>query len=153
MASSRHSFISGLIEPSISALGYELWGLEILMQGHSTLLRIYIDAEAGISVDDCEKASRQIAALLDVENPIAGEYVLEVSSPGMDRPLYKAEHFARFAGSMIRLQLRYPFEGQRRFKGLLVGMEGEDVVLRVEDSEYLLPFESVEKANVIPSFD
>ncbi|MCB1615186.1 MAG: ribosome maturation factor RimP [Pseudomonadales bacterium] len=149
---SRQENIASLIEPSVNELGFELWGVELLMRGPSTLLRVYIDAESGVSVTHCEQVSRQVGALLDVEDLIPGEYVLEVSSPGMDRPLYQLAHFAKFAGSDVRVQLRYPFEGQRRFKGLLVGIEGEDVVLRVEDSEYLLPFESIDKANVVPRF-
>ena len=142
-----------LLEPSVTALGYEFWGLEYLAQGHSALLRIYIDAEQGINVDDCARVSRQVSAVLDVEDPITGEYRLEVSSPGMDRPLFTIAQFAAAAGETIKLKLRMNYEGRRNFKGRLVGVEEEDVVILVDDHEYLFPVVDIEKANVVPRFD
>lgn len=139
-----------LLVPAVTALGFEFWGVELLRKGRALTLRVYIDAEDGVSVDDCAAASRQVSAVLDVEDPISGEYVLEVSSPGMDRPLFDLAHYAAWAGADVRLSLRVAFDGRRRFAGRLLGVEGEDVVLHVDGEEYLLPFEQIERANVVP---
>ncbi len=150
--SSKQNELEDLIAPVAEALGCELWGLEYLTQGQGILLRIYIDKADGIALEDCEKVSRQVSAVMDVEDPISKEYTLEVSSPGMDRPLYKLEHFATYAGSLVKLRLRIAFEGRRKFSGLLKGVEGDEVVLEVDNEEYLLPFELIDKANIVPSF-
>lgn len=142
-----------LLEPSVEALGFELWSLEYNTGGKRPLLRIYIDAEKGITVDDCAAVSRQVSAILDVEDPISGEFMLEVSSPGAERGLHKLSHYQRFAGEQAAVRLRYPMDGQRNFKGLLVGIEGDEVVLRVGDEEYVFPLEEIDKANVIPNWD
>jgi len=104
-------------------------------------------------VDDCATVSRQISAILDVEDPIAGEYMLEVSSPGMDRPLFTLDQFRRFSGEQVKIRLRSPFEGRRNFKGALIGVEGDEVVVAVDEHEYLLPIELIDKAQVIPRFE
>lgn len=111
------------------------------------------EKESGIELKDCETVSRQLSGVLDVEDPISGDYTLEVSSPGLDRPLYELPHFIRFIGHQVALKLRMPFEGRRKFSGLLAGVEGNDVVLQVEQEEYLFPLEGIEKANVVPQFD
>jgi ribosome maturation factor RimP len=141
-----------LIEPSVVALGYQLWGIEMISQGRHSMLRIYIDAEQGIGVEDCASVSRQVSGILDVEDPISGEYTLEVSSPGMDRPLFTLEQYQAFVGHVVQLKLRMPFEGRRRFKGILSGIEDEDIVLVVDQEEYLLPIDHIEKANIVPQF-
>ncbi len=141
-----------LLQPVVESLGCQLWGLDYLSQGRKALLRLYIDKPGGVLLEDCERVSRQVSSVMDVEDPIAGEYTLEVSSPGMDRALYKLEQYADFVGETVSLRLRLPFEGRRKFKGLLVGIENDDVVLRVEDEEYLLPFELIDKANLVPRF-
>ncbi len=141
-----------LIEPGVVALGVELWGIEYITQGRHSTLRIYIDSEKGIDVDDCAKVSHQVSGVLDVEDPITGQYTLEVSSPGMDRPLFTLEQFAAYAGSQIQVRLRVAFEGRRKFKGLLNGVEGDDVLVVVDNEEYLLPIEYIDRANVIPQF-
>jgi len=150
--SSKHAELEALIAPVAQSFGCELWGLEYLTQGQGVLLRIYIDRESGIGLEDCENVSRQVSAVMDVEDPISSEYTLEVSSPGMDRPLYKLEHYAQFAGSKVKLRLRIAFEGRRKFSGLLKGIEEDEVVLEVDNEEYLLPFELIDKANVVPEF-
>ena len=150
--SSKQSELEALIAPVVESLGCELWGLEYLIQGQNVLLRIYIDKSEGIALEDCEKVSRQVSAVMDVEDPISKEYTLEVSSPGLDRPLYTLEQFAAYAGSQIKLRLRVAFEGRRKFSGLLKGIEDDEVVLEVDNEEYLLPFELIDKANVVPSF-
>jgi len=150
--SAKLSVLQELIEPSVVALGYQLWGVEMISQGRHSMLRIYIDAEAGIGVEDCASVSRQVSGILDVEDPISGEYTLEVSSPGMDRPLFTLEQYQAFVGHVVQLKLRMPFDGRRRFKGVLSGIEDEDIVLVVDQEEYLLPIDHIEKANIVPQF-
>jgi ribosome maturation factor RimP len=150
-AGSKQDKLQDLLEPVVAALGCELWGIEY-SSGRGSTLRIFIDKEGGILLEDCERVSRQVSSILDVEDPINTEYTLEVSSPGMDRPLFALGHYAKFAGELVNIRLRIPFEGRRRYKGLLVGVEGEDVVVRCEGQEYLFPVESIDKANVIPQF-
>jgi ribosome maturation factor RimP len=142
--------IQEMLESTIEALGYELWGLEYLSQGRYTTLRLYIDGENGVNVDDCAKVSRQVSSVMDVEDPISGEYTLEVSSPGVDRLLFRQEHYLQYVGEWIEVRLRVPFEGRRKFKGTLKGIEGEDVVIQVDDHEFLLPLSTVDKAQVKP---
>nr|WP_250658820.1 ribosome maturation factor RimP [Alkalimarinus coralli] len=142
-----------MIRPVVEGLGYEFWGIEFISQGKHSVLRVFIDSENGIMLEDCEAVSRQVSGVMDVEDPIAGEYALEVSSPGMDRPLYTLDQFERYAGHKVSLRLRMPFDGRRKFEGVLKGIEGSDVVMVVEDTEYLFPVDSIDKANVVPQFD
>jgi ribosome maturation factor RimP len=142
--------ITDMLETTIEALGFELWGVEYLSQGRHSLVRIYIDAEAGISVDNCAAVSAQVGSVFDVEDPITGEYTLEVSSPGMDRLLFKLEQYSGYVGEIVDLRLRGAFEGRRKFKGVLKGVEGEDIVIQVDDHEYMLPHSAIEKARVQP---
>lgn len=142
-----------LLQPVVEALGCQLWGLDLQAGGKTKLLRIYIDrAEDVIGIEDCEKVSRQSSAILDVEEAINGEYILEVSSPGMDRPLYELDHYQQFIGEDISLRLRFPYEGRRNFKGRLTAVDGDEVVVVVADTEFLFPVEGIEKANVVPRF-
>jgi ribosome maturation factor RimP len=144
--------LEALIEPVVTGFGCDLWGIERLAQGKYSILKIYIDAEKGIEVDDCAKISRQVSSLLDVEDPFNGNYTLEVSSPGLDRRLFKLEQFELFKGSQVKLSLRKPYEGRRKFVGILCGVENEDVVIRSsEDEEILFPFGQIEKANIVPN--
>jgi ribosome maturation factor RimP len=143
--------IEEMIEPVVNGLGCQLWGIEKLSQGKYSVLKIYIDAEKGIDVDDCARVSRQVSALLDVEDPFKGNYTLEVSSPGLDRRLFKLDQFDSYKGAQVKLSLRRPYEGRRRFTGILCGIEEEDVVLRSDSNEEILfPFEQIERANIIP---
>lgn len=144
--------IEELIGPVISALGCELWGLEYFAQGRHSVLRVYIEKEPNVELEDCEKVSRQVSSLLDVEDPISGKYTLEVSSPGMDRALFTLDHYQRFKGSMIALKLTHAFEGQKKFKGVLSDVVNDEVILQVGDEEYVLPFEWIDRANVVPQF-
>ena len=132
------------------------WGVEYLSHGHGThsTLRVFIlTMPEGIGVEQCADVSRQAcAAIMDVEDPISGEYTLEVSSPGLDRPLFSLLQYQASIGEKLSLKLRLAFDGRRRFTGLLSGIEGDDVVLQVDDEEYLLPFDSIEKANIVPRF-
>ncbi len=143
--------IEEMIEPLVNGLGCQLWGIEKLSQGKYSVLKIYIDADKGIEVDDCARISRQVSALLDVEEPFKGNYTLEVSSPGLDRRLFKLDQFESYKGAQVKLSLRRPYEGRRRFIGILCGIEEEDVVLRSDSNEEILfPFEQIERANIIP---
>ncbi len=151
--SSKLEQLQSMLAPVVESLGYQCWGIEFISQGRHSLLRIYIDHERGILVEDCEAVSRQASAVLDVEDPITSEYTLEVSSPGMDRPLFTLEQFAAHAGEQVKIKLRSPFDGRRNFQGLLRGVEAEDVVVLVDDHEFLLPVDLIDKANVIPRFD
>nr|WP_262372816.1 ribosome maturation factor RimP [Pseudomonas sp. WS 5013] len=145
--------LQAMLAPVVESLGYECWGVEFISQGRHSLLRVYIDHANGILVDDCEAVSRQVSAVLDVEDPISSEYTLEVSSPGMDRPLFTLEQFAKHVGEQVKIKLRSPFDGRRNFQGLLRGVEDQDVVVLVDDHEFLLPIDLIDKANIIPRFD
>jgi ribosome maturation factor RimP len=147
---SKEQQIEQLLQPTVEAMGFDLWGVEYVSQGRHSVLRVYIDAEQGINVDDCAAVSHQAGSVLDVEEPISGEYTLEVSSPGMDRLLFKLEQYPQYANEVIELRLRSPFEGRRKFKGILKGIEGEDIVVQVDDHEYLLPHSAVDKARIEP---
>ena len=146
------STLKALLQPVVEALGCELWGLQLESGGKRKLLRIYIDRVEGIGVEDCERVSRQSGAVLDVEDAISGEYVLEVSSPGMDRPLYELGQYERYIGEDVSLRLRFAYDGRRNFKGRLMGVDGDEIVLVVADTEYLFPVEGIDKANVVPRF-
>ena len=143
------TLITELIDTTIQALGLDLWGVELLQQGKYSLLRIYIEREEGVTIEDCEKVSRQVSALMDVEDPIAGEYTLEVSSPGLDRPLFRIEHYSQYVGSEVDLKLRRPLDGRRKFKGQIIKVSEGIVGLLVEGFEYDLELSDIEKASIV----
>ena len=145
--------LQAILAPVVEAMEYQCWGVEYVSQGRHSVLRVYIDHDEGIGVDDCELVSRQLSAVLDVEDPIGGEYVLEVSSPGMDRALFTLEQFAAYTGHQVRIKTRVAIEERRNFLGILKGIEDQDVVVQVDQYEYLLPIEFIDKANVVPVFD
>ncbi|WP_455209032.1 ribosome maturation factor RimP [Kaarinaea lacus] len=142
--------IQALIEPAVAALGYELVGMEQLSQGRHSLLRIYIDSGDGITLDDCERVSHQVSGILDVEDVIHGHYSLEVSSPGLDRPLFSMDHFQRFIGKQAKIRLTTPLDGRRKFNGVIRAAGDNLVVLEVDTQEIELPFSAIEKANLVP---
>ncbi|MCP3869947.1 MAG: ribosome maturation factor RimP [Gammaproteobacteria bacterium] len=143
----------GLLGKSVTGMGYELVGVEFSSRGSAgALLRIYIDHPEGITVDDCAEVSHQVSGVLDVEDPIPGEYQLEVSSPGLDRPLFDREHYERFSGSPVRIKLQVKLEGRRRFEGLLKGVDGDEVLLEMEGELFRLPLSQIEKARLMPEF-
>lgn len=147
------SGLDELIRPSVEAMGYELVGVEFLSPGSGGTLRIYIDGATGITVDDCERVSRQVSSLLDVEDPIPGAYTLEVSSPGLDRPLFTPEHFQRFAGETVKIRLEIPMEGRRKLKGRLLGWVDDHVVVEEDGREISVPLQSIGRANLVPRLD
>lgn len=141
-----------LIEPVLKQMGYELLGAELAQNGRHTVLRVYIDKQDGISLDDCAKVSHQISGVLDVEAVITGTYALEVSSPGLDRPLFRLADFEKFSGHKADVKLSFPLNGRRNFKGFIKGVEGNLVLMQVEQDEYKLLFEHIEKTRLIPEF-
>jgi len=149
----KESTLSALLEPTVVSLGFQLWGLELISPNRRPTLRIYIEGDNGVTVDDCATVSRHLASVLDVEDPIQGEYTLEVSSPGIDRLLFAPEQYTLYVGEPIEVRLRFPFEGRRRFRGWLMGLEGDDVVVRIDDHDFLLPMKQIDKARVQPRLD
>ena len=143
--------IQALIEPVVKAMGYELVGIEYLAQGRHSLLRVYIDVASGITLDDCERVSHQLSGVLDVEDVITGQYNLEVSSPGLDRPLFTEEQFQRFVGEQANIRLATPVNGRRKFQGEILGSIAGNVRLKMDDEEILLPLSAIEKANLVPN--
>jgi len=141
--------ISVLLRPTVQTLGLELWGIEHLMRGRSSLLRIYIESDQGITIEDCERVSRQVSGILDVEDPLPGEYTLEVSSPGLDRPLFSFEQYQRFVGEVVNLRLRAPIDGRRKFKGVLEKAEADQITLTVDGALVNIAFAQIEKANIV----
>ncbi len=139
-----------LLQPVVEMLGYEPVGIEYFPSGHQHILRVYIDKEEGITLEDCEQVSHQVSALLDVEDPIRGRYTLEVSSPGLDRPLFTPEHFARFRGRRVKVRLMAARNGRRNYKGLLQGMDDGKVRLEVDGEELRLPLKDIERARLVP---
>jgi ribosome maturation factor RimP len=150
---SKQELLEKLIVPVVIALGCELWGLEYLTQGRYTTVRIFIDGPTGVSLEDCERVSRQVSSVFDVEDPIDGEYTLEVSSPGLDRPLYTEAQYARYVGQVISVRLRIARDGRRRFKGVINKVENGDVFLQVDDKEVPLAVDVIDKANVEPRYE
>jgi ribosome maturation factor RimP len=136
----------------VEAMGYEWVGVEFYPHRAAALLRVYIDSEEGIKIADCQRVSEQLSATLDVENPIARSYSLEVSSPGLDRPLFEVNHFIRFAGHKVRIQLSEPLNGRRNFTGQLRGVRDDNVVLESEGQELQIPLERIENARLVPEF-
>jgi len=149
MSVTREQLIE-LIEPAVTAMGYELSDLEFAAGSGHGVLRLFIDRDEGIDLDDCEKVSRQVSGLLDVEDPIAANYNLEVSSPGLDRKLVKPEHFDRFTGCTVRIRLRRLVGGRRRFRGELLGRD-EDRIRVLSDGEiHEMPLAEIDVARLVP---
>ena len=142
-----------MLEPVVAMENCGIWGVEYLSQGKHSKLRLYIESEEGVSIEHCERVSRRVSDVLDVEETLTGGYTLEVSSPGMDRILFKPEQFENCIGERIDVRLSYPFEGMKRIVGVLSGLEDGEAVVQVEQDEYLLPLENVQRARIVPQFD
>ncbi|MDH3351817.1 MAG: ribosome maturation factor RimP [Gammaproteobacteria bacterium] len=139
-----------LLQPGIERMGYELSDLEVKLGGGSGFVRVFIDHPDGISLEDCEKVSLAVSALLDVEDPLPGHYNLEVSSPGLDRKLTKVEHFQRFTGETVKVQMRFPMAGRKRFRGTLVSANDENIVVEVDGKAHSLPLATIDTARLVP---
>jgi len=151
MSNSRQDKLTQLLRPAIEGLGYELVGIEHLPMGKHTVLRIYIDSPDGITVDDCSRVSHQVSGVLEVEEPIKNAFTLEVSSPGIDRPLFSFEQFEQFVGSKVKLKLYHAIEGKRKIVGLIESVEGENININDADSDTMfeLQIDDIDKANII----
>lgn len=145
--------LTELLDAPVVALGYELWGIEFIRAGKHSTLRVYIDHANGVSVDDCAEVSHQVSALLDVEDPITTEYYLEVSSPGMDRPLLKPAHYARYINHVVVVTLRMAVNNRRKYKGTIKQVDGEMITITVDGRDEILAFANIQQANLIPNFD
>jgi ribosome maturation factor RimP len=142
-----------MLRPAVEEVGKELLGCEFISAGNHSVLRLFIDHENGVEVDDCAEVSRQVGAILDVEDPISSEYSLEVSSPGLDRPLFEMSHFQAVIGETINVKLSMPLNGRRKFKGKLEAIENDILVVSLDGEEYELIFSNVDKANLVYNFD
>jgi ribosome maturation factor RimP len=141
-----------MVKPVIEDLGCEFWGCEYVpVSGHATL-RIYIDKPEGVTVDDCANVSYEVSGILDVEDPISGAYNLEISSPGLDRPLMSPAHFERYKGEIISVRTYEPIMGRRKFKGPLVNVTADGIEMEVDGEVYEIPFDEIDKANLVPQF-
>lgn len=150
MSSAR---LTHLLQPLVEDLGYEFVGLEHRSNPKSPSLVIYIDRPGGIAVEDCARVSREVAALLDVEDPIPGRYDLEVSSPGLDRPLFTLEQFKRFSGEVAQVSLFAPLDGRRKFKGAILGIQDGKVRLDQDGTEVELDMGNIARARLVPDYD
>jgi ribosome maturation factor RimP len=143
--------LNGLLQPVVEAMGYEWVGLEYIGgQRGPGVLRIYIDKEAGITLDDCGAVSHQLSGVLDLEDPIHENYHLEISSPGLDRPLFTAEHFRRFAGCQAQVKLHGKWQNRRKLQGVLGGVEEDEVLLSCDGEEYRVPLAVIQSARLVP---
>lgn len=151
--SEAHAQIERILEPILQSLGLLLWELEFRKEGPRWILRVFIDRESGVSIDDCEQVSRDLGTALDVEDAINHAYTLEVSSPGLDRTLSKPEHYQRFIGSLVRIKTFQSIDGQKVFKGRLKGMEGDKVSLELEGGKTMaVPLADISKASLEVEF-
>jgi ribosome maturation factor RimP len=141
-----------LIEPIVEGLGYECVGIDYNPHPKHGLLRIYIDSENGILVEDCSKVSHQISGVLDVEDPIQGNYQLEISSPGADRPFFKVSQFEQFIDSMVMVNLFKAIDGRRKITGLIKKVEDDIITLQDGDQIYEVPFNAMSKARLVPEY-
>lgn len=145
--------LTQLLQPLVEDLGYEFVGLEHSSNPKNPSLVIYIDRPGGIAVEDCERVSREVAAVLDVEDPIPGHYDLEVSSPGLDRPLFTLEQFERFSGEVAQVSLFAPLDGRRKFKGEILGIQDGKVRLDQDGTQVELDMGNIAKARLVPDYD
>ncbi len=144
--------LTEMLEAPVAATGYELVGLEFVRAGEHSTLRIYIDHENGITVDACAEVSHQVSAVLDVEDPITVAYNLEVSSPGLERPLFKAAHYEQFIGHEVSMVLKMAVANRRKWKGIIHAVEGETVNVIADGQEEYFALSNIAKANLIPKF-
>jgi len=145
--------LEGLLKPTIESMGFELWGFEYLPAGRHSILRVFIDKEEiGVNVDDCANISRQISAIMDVEDPISSAYMLEVSSPGMDRLLLKPSQFKRYQGKVVQVRTAVGVLGRRKFKGPMVQVTDSMIEVEVDGELYEIAYDIIEKANLVAEF-
>ena len=146
--------VFSIISPIVIDMGYELLGIEYVASGKHSVLRLYIDCEKGVGVNDCETVSRQVSAIMDVEEPITGQYNLEVSSPGIERPLFEIGHYQRFLGHDVCLRTYRPIDGRRNFTGCIgsIGETSNTIELVTELGSVTFDIDLIEKANLVAHF-
>ncbi len=148
--------ILALLSPTVDALGLVLLGVEYLPSPGGAVLRLYIDLPEGgdrqVGIEDCEVVSREVSAQLDVSDPISGHYTLEVSSPGVDRPLFTPAQFARFAGEEAKVGLKLPQDGRRKLQGRILRVQGDEIVFHLDGAEVVVPLENIDKARLVPDW-
>jgi len=142
-----------MLRPAVEEVGKELLGIEFISAGQHSILRLFIDHENGIDVDDCAEVSRQVGALLDVEDPISTEYSLEVSSPGVDRPLFSLAQYQAVIGETVNIKLSLPLNGRRKFKGTLESIEKDTLVVLVDGEDFELVISNIDKGNLVHNFE
>lgn len=145
--------LNQMLRPLIEGLGYEFVGLEYHRNPKRSVVRIYIDADEGVGLSDCEFVSREVAALLDVEDPISGHYDLEISSPGLDRPLFTPEQYGQFVGAEAQVKTYAPVDGRRKFKGVIEAATEGVVSVRVDGEVYELAFDNIASGRLVPDYD
>ncbi|MBA6391459.1 ribosome maturation factor RimP [Colwellia sp. BRX10-3] len=148
MAKFEHK-LTAMLRPAVEETGKELLGVEFISAGNHSVLRLFIDHENGIDVDDCAEVSRQVGAILDVEDPISSEYSLEVSSPGLDRPLFDKAHFEAVVDETVEVKISMPLNGRRKFKGKLVAVDNDSLIVMVDNEEYELVISNIDKAHLV----
>jgi len=141
-----------MLEPGARALGFEILAVELSGRGSGTILRVYIDGPNGVTLDDCANVSHQLSAILDVEDPITEAYTLEVSSPGLDRPLAKRSHFEAVLGQQVKIQTYGYINGRRKFTGLLTAVGDATLTVEVDGEVYEIPWAEIGKARLVPDF-
>jgi len=141
--------LTAMLRPAVEETGKELLGVEFISAGNHSVLRLFIDHENGIDVDDCAEVSRQVGAILDVEDPISSEYSLEVSSPGLDRPLFDKAHFEAVVDETVEVKISMPLNGRRKFKGKLVAVDNDSLIVMVDNEEYVLVISNIDKAHLV----
>lgn len=148
--------IAALLAPTVASLGLELLGIEYLTAPGGAVVRLYIDTPEGdaraVGIEDCEATSREVSAQLDVADPISGNYTLEVSSPGVDRPLFTVPQFQRYAGQVAKVGLKLPMDGRRRLQGTILRVEGDMVVFEVDGAEMAVAVDNIDKARLVPDW-
>jgi ribosome maturation factor RimP len=145
--------ICDLIKPIVNAMGYDLWGCELLKNPGRFIVRIYIDSDNGVKLEDCRRVSKQVSAILDVENIILSRYDLEVSSPGMDRFLYTEDQYRKFVNSEVRIRLSVPMAGKRTYTGKIIEVIAGNVKVNTPEGVITIPIDSIEKTKIIPQFE
>jgi ribosome maturation factor RimP len=145
--------LTELLAPIVEDLGYIFWGIEYQVRKADALLRVYIDHENGISVDDCASVSHEVSGILDVEEPITMAYILEVSSPGMDRILFSASQFEKFIGSYVKIKLNQMVDGRRKIKGQIASVADQNITIKTEDEEVTIEFDKIMRARINPDLN
>lgn len=145
--------VTKAIEKTVAHLELELWGCEHVVQGRHSVLKIYLDKPGGVSMEECAAASRQISGILDVEDLIKGNYRLEVSSPGVERPLFQPKQYPAYIGKKIALKCQVAIAGRRNFKGVLTAVEDDYIILDVEGQQVNVDFANIDKAHLMVNFE